>query len=106
MKRVRCRTQTTFAFGAVEWGADLLTFPVLAGAVVTAERVEVPPPGVGAAFYVSSPAYIENADGSLVTYTLVAEHIIEDVLEGDGVAAAWQAWLGGMETTDVDAASP
>jgi hypothetical protein len=102
VKRVRVVTSTRFAFGSALWGGQLFAIPVLPGATVWADRIQCCPDGGPVAFYVSSPAYVQEADGSLVTFEIGGDdRLVEQLIEGEGCAAAWAAWTEGHGVTDM-----
>jgi hypothetical protein len=96
---VRVVDTVRFAFGQVEWGGPHIAVPVLAGAVVFAQRIRCLPKGseVGT-LLTSDPTYVHALDGTLVEYRIVGgDKVRETVLD----LATWQAWFGAVGVTDV-----
>ncbi len=101
VKRVRCASTTTFAFGQAEWGGAVIVVPVLPGSVVTADRIEARSDGP-APLLVSSPATVEHPNGTLTAFEVIGGNVVrEDVLTGES-AAAWEVWLGGVGVVDLE----
>ncbi len=106
--RVRVVEQTQFAFGSALWGLPLLVVPVLPGSVVHADRIRCVRfdgrlPEAGPAFYVTTPAYVEQPGGEVSIYHVTGgDSLVEDVLHGEAALAAWEVWQYGVGVSDVD----
>lgn len=97
MRVERCAERTVVAFGQVTWGSAVPPFPVEAGSVIKAERIEPLPEGHRVTWFVSSPLYVEGPGDRRVMH-----YIHEDRMEtkSDLNADVWDAWLGGYAAAD------